>query len=430
MDAKALAKSKRAHSQHHSKKPRPSQKPKPPLAAATGDAANAKTQTGKQIREKTRQAQPVSVLPSNWDRYEDEFDSASEDQSGGNASQAPDAIVPKSKGADYRHLIANAESQLQSNPYSDSFPSLDDVLPGDFNQFVGSMLSVRGEGILSWIGNDNFVVEDRTTATPKASFLSLNLHALAEQLEKVDLSERLFMEEDLLPPELQVERSKANNHQKSDQMETTSGRNTAALITEELTSNDFPEKVNIAAQNVEHTSFGSGGKSADATLSNGGRDLANESCGDFISSQHGKSGETKTLESSIQDISNSVSVSNKNVLTFEVAAAEAELDKLLDSFSETKLLDSSGSKPKIASSDFGKETFPSLRQLATKAVSSTFDDILDDLLQETSSTVKQNDLSRQMDVEGAPDSIQSSSSSHSVSKLKVLNDFDSWLDTI
>ena len=36
----------------------------------------------------------------------------------------------------------------------------------------------------------------------QASFLSLNLHALAEQLEKVDLSERLFIEEDLLPPKL------------------------------------------------------------------------------------------------------------------------------------------------------------------------------------------------------------------------------------
>ena len=29
------------------------------------------------------------------------------------------------------------------------------------------MLAVGGEGILSWIGNDNFVVEDRTTATPE-----------------------------------------------------------------------------------------------------------------------------------------------------------------------------------------------------------------------------------------------------------------------
>ena len=36
----------------------------------------------------------------------------------------------------------------------------------------------------------------------QASFLSLNLHALAEQLAKIDLSRRLFIEANLLPPEL------------------------------------------------------------------------------------------------------------------------------------------------------------------------------------------------------------------------------------
>ena len=132
MDAKALAKSKRAHSQQHSNKPHSSQKPKPP-SAGTNDAANAKKQTGKQIREKTRQAQRVSALPSNWNRYEEEFDSSSEDPSGHSASQAPDIIVPKSKGADFRHLVAEAQTQMHSNPYLDSLPSLDDVLPGTFS---------------------------------------------------------------------------------------------------------------------------------------------------------------------------------------------------------------------------------------------------------------------------------------------------------
>lgn len=129
MDAKALAKSKRAHSQHHSKKPHSSQKPKPPLVGGN-DAANAKKQTGKQIREKTHQAQRVSALPSNWDHYEEEFDSGSEDQSGDSTSQVPDVVLPKSKGADFHHLIAEAQSQLESNPYTDSLCSLDDILPG------------------------------------------------------------------------------------------------------------------------------------------------------------------------------------------------------------------------------------------------------------------------------------------------------------
>jgi hypothetical protein len=30
---------------------------------------------------------------------------------------------------------------------------------------VGPLLAVRGESILSWIGDDNFVVEDETTSS-------------------------------------------------------------------------------------------------------------------------------------------------------------------------------------------------------------------------------------------------------------------------
>ena len=33
---------------------------------------------------------------------------------------------------------------------------------GEFNVGLGSMLAVRGEGILSWVGDDNFVVEEKT----------------------------------------------------------------------------------------------------------------------------------------------------------------------------------------------------------------------------------------------------------------------------
>ncbi|KAK9990127.1 hypothetical protein SO802_025112 [Lithocarpus litseifolius] len=91
-------------------------------------------------------------------------------------SQPSDVILPKSKGADYCHLIAEAQSQSQSNLYMDSIPSLADVMPGEFNQGLGPMLSVRGEGVLSWIGNDNFVEEDKTTATHEVA-LWLNTKA-------------------------------------------------------------------------------------------------------------------------------------------------------------------------------------------------------------------------------------------------------------
>ena len=35
----------------------------------------------------------------------------------------------------------------------------------DFNQGVGSLLSARGQGILSLTGDDNFIVEDRATSS-------------------------------------------------------------------------------------------------------------------------------------------------------------------------------------------------------------------------------------------------------------------------
>lgn len=44
------------------------------------------------------------------------------------------------------------------------------------------MLAVRGEGILSWTGNDNFVVEDITTATPEViAFLLFRVFIYTEQ---------------------------------------------------------------------------------------------------------------------------------------------------------------------------------------------------------------------------------------------------------
>ncbi|GMI88562.1 ECERIFERUM 16, r RST1 interacting protein [Hibiscus trionum] len=455
MDAKALAKSKRAHSQHHSKKPH-----KPPSSTAVNEPSNSKKQTFKQIREKAHQAERISALPSNWNRYAEEFDSGSED-----LSQAPGSIVPKSKGADFRHLVAEAQSQSQShsNHYSNTLSSLDDIIPGDFNQFVGSMLAVRGEGILSWTGNDNFIVDDSTTATPEASFLSLNLHALAEQLEKVDLSERLFIEEDLLPPDLHSERSKVNNDRESQQMQAATDKKEAAKTTEEITQNDFPE-VNFAAKVVEDMSFGTSSQAIDAILSNKGLGSMPEVHDDSISGQCGEFSESRAAVGL-----NSTSVSNKEMPTFEAAAAEAELDMLLNSFSETKVLGTSSSGSKKPSSDLYMEGSPSVPQYTTKgidsvkapprssnfdgllddllqetsttvnrgidssktaAVNSAFDDILDDLLQETSTMVNPKGLSEQKFAKAASDNNVGSSSSQLVSESKVLNDFESWLDTI
>ena len=90
-------------------------------------------------------------------------------------------------------------------------------------------------------------------------------------------------------------------------------------------------------------SSGSGSQAIDTALSNGGMDLVDEVYSDFISSPRDESGERA------QGNSNSASISNKKVSKFESAAAEAELDMLLNSFSETKLLDTSGLKSKKSS---------------------------------------------------------------------------------
>lgn len=51
----------------------------------------------------------------------------------------------------------------------------------EFKLGVGSLLSVRGEAILSWIGANSFIVEDETTASPEviyyhSSSLFINLN--------------------------------------------------------------------------------------------------------------------------------------------------------------------------------------------------------------------------------------------------------------
>lgn len=114
MDTKALAKSKRAHTQHHSKKSHPLHKPK---ALEKGQVNQPKSPV---------QSRRVSALPSNLDRYDDEPDL------GLSTNQPADVIVPKSKGADYLHLIseAKAESHSKIENDSDCLSSLDDLLHG------------------------------------------------------------------------------------------------------------------------------------------------------------------------------------------------------------------------------------------------------------------------------------------------------------
>ncbi|KAG2262039.1 hypothetical protein Bca52824_069118 [Brassica carinata] len=355
MDTKAMAKSKRAHTQHHSKKPH---KPKAPEKLQGNQ-----TKTPVQSR-----------LPSNWDRYDDELIPGSENASGDLSNQpADDAIVPKSKGADYLHLISEARAESQSKIDIDS-DSLDDLLHDEFSRVVGSMMSARGEGILSWMEDDNFiVVEEDGSAEP--GFLSLDLNALEKMLEKVDVHERLYIDADLLPPELRTAQSKVSR-----------GKEPHAVTT----------RLNEPVQ-----------QESSAMIAQG--------------------------ESSVLEVESMDQVKDIPILREKSSAVEADLDLLLSSFSEERnpVASASNQKASVQRSSafeteldsllnshggseepFNKPANPSDQKLNT----SGFGDVLDDLLESTSLSAK-------------PQGNQTSSSS-TVGKSKVLDEFDSWLDTI
>lgn len=97
-------------------------------------------------------------------------------------------------------------------------------------------------------------------------------------------------------------------------------------------------------------------------------------------------------------VASSSSTSNQNHSVQKSSAFETELDSLLNSHSSAE--------------PYNKPANPSDQKLHTTG----FNDVLDDLLESTSVSIK-------------PKQNQTSSSS-SVGKSKVLDDFDSWLDTI
>lgn len=420
MDVKALAKSNRAHAQRHSKKHHPNQKANAPAVdgGKASDAGPANKPLGKQVKEKTNPTHGASALPTNWDRYEEEFEAGSEEPAGDGLNRAPDVAVPMSKGADYRHLIAEAKAQSELTIYSDPFPSLDNVLLGDWNEGIGSMLSVRGESILSRIGDDNFVVEDKTAAHHEVSFLSLNLHALAEQLEKIALPERLFIEAELLPPELHVEGQEVTCSQSSDPMQATCNEEATRGMPEESIS----EKVQVADHDIEITISGSTGSGhPDPILPNLGSVSVIQ--GNINPSKLGKSDYQSKLSESETQFS---------VKSFEASTAEAELDMLLDSFGETKINDSSGFSS-VKTVSVQEAAFMAPLQLPRKAPDSSvlatanFGDELDDLINETSVQIRQSGPS-QAQKERAVHEFRSSHSGGT--KSEEQDDFDSWLDTI
>ncbi|XP_050377195.1 protein ECERIFERUM 16 isoform X2 [Argentina anserina] len=380
MDSKALAKSKRAHSQHHSNKKHhhPNQKSNSPA--------------------------PSKQIPSNWDRYDEEEQEEQQLHEAG-------AVMPKSKGADYSHLISEAQSQSQ----------LDHVLSenlGEWNkEGMMSMVSARGESILSWIGDDNFVVGfDKTApAHHEGSFLSLNLHSLAEQLEKVDLSQRLFIEPDLLPLELNVEGLESTSSQYADQDQDTFTNKGATLISE-ASCGEYPDKIDEADQDIDImiSSFPESDY-LDPNLSNLRSTLLNQV------------GVEPSTNERKQPESNTADIPNKNAATFEAATAEEELDMLLNSFSETKINDPSGLRSVPEEASMSPLQLPIKGTDSSILMAANLDDALDDLISQTSIPINQTRPSLPQETIVVH---EFQSSSHTGSKSKELEDFDSWFDTL
>ncbi|KAF8409182.1 hypothetical protein HHK36_005256 [Tetracentron sinense] len=420
MDAKALAKSKRSHSQHHSKKPHPNQTAKASLIAAAAAGGNAKKPPGKQTGEKIRKFHgSSSALPSNWDRYEEEFDSASDDLRQNSGSRSGDAIVPKSKGADFGHLISQAQSQLQSQSQSQSLPNSEIIFRLDFSQGVSPMLSVRGKSILSWIGDDNFIVEDIATPSYEATFLSMDLHALAEQLSKVNLSQRLFIEADLLPPELCAEGSKEISSHESDLVEKTHEREPAKHFSDKLVSHGCADGEEILDQKSEVTSFttteidrlpSQGVKLVDPVKDN--------------SRRLNQTDTSKVAESIAGQNLNTVD-SKQKPARFQAAAAEEELDMLLDSFTSGFTKKPSG-RSSVVQQEYTTSlleglpsTFtgpqPLIRQGSDSSksvpMSLNLDDAIDDLLGETSIPNNQTEAAGSQEEKAAPYGLLSQHSS-------------------
>ncbi|KAG6419476.1 hypothetical protein SASPL_121698 [Salvia splendens] len=350
MDSKALAKSKRAHSLHHKKKHHSHHGSK-----------------GQQTKERTPQHQGSRALPSNWNRYDDDddFDSAS-----GNAQassgQLTEFVMPKSKGADYAHMISEAKAQSQPHYSSDDLPLFDDFIGGRIHSIMMSHINYDSFDSIYFINNLAF--HDPLKTHELAPFLSLNLDALAEQLTKAKLSERLYLQSDLLPLELLDEaRDEDNKHD--------------------------PQTL-----------------ASSSSLTN---DQAVTATGDLVqTTEEEPKPAKKTTDQILQPLATNRSISPKPVSehpadsssgkpsTFEAATAEAELDMLLNSFGEAAVPEESGGSIPLTG------------------------DVVDILTEETSSLT----IADQQILQVSKAHIATiSSSKNPISKSEIFDDFDSWL---
>lgn len=230
--------------------------------------------------------------------------------------------------------------------------------------------------------------------------------------------------------------SKASSSQESEQKQRSENKATTT-VSEESDLKDFSGKNEAVNQNTEIiSSVSATNGNSDPFSFNQESDILNQVEGDFNSNQDGQSSQSRALESPTQFNVSSAVDADKRVHTFKAAAAEAELDMLLNSFAETKLLDSSGfTSIALPVSQNEAHALPPLTRNAPgsskpTSIAANLDDALDNLLAETSNLLNPNGLHQPWEAKSAPNEIQLSSASQSAPKSKILDDFDSWLDTI
>lgn len=137
----------------------------------------------------------------------------------------------------------------------------------------------------------------------------------------------------------------------------------------------------------------------------------------------------------------------KKPSAFKATAAEAELDMLLDSVSEIEIFESTNAIDQSSPCSVAQAGTPTPlsegtssrsedssqpkrdHDLAKPAISDlSLDDSLDDLLRETSTVTNKNDGLPSNEVNSTAG--HTASASQPVSKSKIMDDFDSWFDTL
>nr|CAB3460724.1 unnamed protein product [Digitaria exilis] len=339
MDPKAAAKLKRSHTVHGRRAHQT-----PAAAAAHRQKRAAAISSGPRSRN----------LPSNWDRYDAEVEA--EDPTA--AAEWTGEVLPRSKGADFGFLLEQARAQPRE-ARDLWLPSKDSQF--DFMQASTSMFEAKGEGILSWCADDNFILEDDLAPDFEVHYIELfdcafSLHGFAgigQSASKLKLSQRLFIEEDILPEDL-----------------ADASEDDEILIEHNL--NFEPSKDSLVEHNLNFEPNG-------ATTSP-----------EISTSTHVVNSVSEEDKTYTRNMDADPGAVHSKGLKFEVGAAEEELDILLNSLSGTHLsssnLDGSfGSDSALQGMNVAwpnKEVTPSLSAKLPELPH--VDDTLDDLLSVTS----------------------------------------------